>query len=67
MSNKQFKETFQKTSAGWRGKKVLQRNLIIALANLKSKEGYNKIKSLIEDEYFSYYVKYYLNRLGEFK
>ena len=33
MSNKQFKEVYQATAAGWRGKKQLQRNAEIALKN----------------------------------
>lgn len=36
ISNKEFKETLGQTSAGWRGKKMLQRNAIIALSNLKT-------------------------------
>lgn len=34
MSNKDFKNTYGKTAAGWRGKKVLQRNANIALKNI---------------------------------
>ena len=30
MSNKEFNETYKKTASGWRGKKILQRNAIIA-------------------------------------
>ncbi len=35
MSNQQFKNTYGLTAAGWRGKKTLQRNGIIALGNSK--------------------------------
>lgn len=34
MSNKDFKNTYGKTAAGWRGKKVLQRNANIVLKNI---------------------------------
>ncbi|MDE6182006.1 MAG: tRNA epoxyqueuosine(34) reductase QueG [Eubacteriales bacterium] len=33
ISNKEFNETYKKTASGWRGKKILQRNAIIGLAN----------------------------------
>lgn len=35
MSNREFKNTFGRTAAGWRGKKIIQRNALIALENLK--------------------------------
>ena len=35
MSNRQFKERFGATAAGWRGRGVLQRNAKIALENIK--------------------------------
>ena len=35
LSNKQFKELYQHTAAGWRGKKQLQRNAEIALKNME--------------------------------
>ena len=35
MSNKNFKLTYQKTAAGWRGKKQLQRNADIILKNME--------------------------------
>lgn len=33
MTNKQFENSYKKSACGWRGKKILQRNAIIALAN----------------------------------
>lgn len=33
ISNKEFEQTYKKTAAGWRGKKLLQRNAIICLSN----------------------------------
>lgn len=56
ISNKDFKETFLKTSCGWRGKNVLKRNAIIKLAK---KDGIN-IKVLKSD---SDYLNNYINRL----
>ncbi len=37
MSNKEFKNKYGKTAAGWRGKKTLQRNAIIVLQNMNTK------------------------------
>ena len=37
ISNKEFKERFGKMAGSWRGKKPLQRNAIIALANYRDK------------------------------
>lgn len=38
LSNKQFQKRFASTAAGWRGKKILQRNALIALGNQKKNE-----------------------------
>lgn len=54
-STKEFKESFFKTSCGWRGKNVLKRN---ALIKLKHNNG--DIKSLKTD---SPYLKDYVDRL----
>ncbi|KRQ88000.1 Epoxyqueuosine reductase [Caloramator mitchellensis] len=65
MSNKEFKETYGKISGGWRGKKILQRNLIIALGNSKRGEYKELIKKYMNDEYLNFYAKYFLKRLEE--
>jgi epoxyqueuosine reductase len=39
ISNADFKKTYGKSSSGWRGKKMLQRNAIIALGNDKSEKS----------------------------
>lgn len=47
LSNKQFKNRFGNTAAGWRGKKIIQRNALIALENMKTQsaqELLNKFK-----------------------
>ena len=54
-STKEFKESFFKTSCGWRGKNVLKRNALIKINN---DDG--DIKDLKTD---SPYLKDYLNRL----
>jgi epoxyqueuosine reductase len=35
LTNSEYKRTFKKVSCGWRGKRVLKRNTLIALENLK--------------------------------
>jgi len=54
MGNKEFKETLQRTSCGWRGKNVLKRNAMIRLSKDKD------ISKLKTD---SPYLKEYLDRL----
>ncbi|MEY8319618.1 tRNA epoxyqueuosine(34) reductase QueG [Lachnospiraceae bacterium 46-61] len=49
-SNKAFDEKFAKTAAGWRGKKILQRNAIIALGNSKTKKALPILKQALHDE-----------------
>lgn len=39
ISNKEFKSIYGITAAGWRGKKILQRNAIIALGNMRDKRA----------------------------
>lgn len=56
INNKEFKETFLKTSCGWRGKNVLKRNAIIKLA----KDDLNSINKFKTD---SPYLINYINRL----
>lgn len=49
MSNKEFKEKFGHLAGFWRGKKPLQRNALIALANLGGRESLVKIFKCLED------------------
>lgn len=49
MSNKEFKKTYGISSSGWRGKKILQRNAIIALGNSKNKEALTILANNIDD------------------
>ena len=45
MNKKTFADTYRKTSAGWRGKRTLQRNAIAVLSNSGSKVGMELIKA----------------------
>lgn len=56
MSNKGFKESFLKTSCGWRGKNVLKRNALLRINKL-NKERLKMIKT------DSDYLKVYMDRL----
>lgn len=49
MSNKEFKKQFGHLAGFWRGKKPLQRNALIALANLGGRESLVKICKCLED------------------
>ena len=54
ISTKDFKESFFKTSCGWRGKNVLKRNALIKMSN---KEDISEVKT------DSPYLKDYVHRL----
>lgn len=49
ISNKDFQGTYGLSSAGWRGKKILQRNAIIALGNSKNKKALDILAEHITD------------------
>lgn len=50
MGNKEFSKIFKPTAAGWRGKKIFQRNALIALGNSNNLKAYDLIKSKINDQ-----------------
>ena len=50
ISNREFKERFGPLAGSWRGKKPLQRNAIIALANAKEKSAIPHLLDLIEHD-----------------
>ncbi len=50
ISQKEFEMTIGLTSAGWRGKTTLQRNVVIALGNSKSKEAIKPLTRLLEND-----------------
>lgn len=49
LSNKEFKEQFGHLAGAWRGKKPLQRNALIALANLGAKAALPEIQACLND------------------
>ena len=49
IGNKDFKETYQQTAAGWRGKRTLQRNALAALGNCGGQEAVKIVESYLED------------------
>lgn len=48
LSNKGFKEKFGQIAASWRGKNILQRNAIIALANGHDRTAIVKLMEIID-------------------
>ncbi len=50
MSNKEYKEVFGGNASGWRGKKVMQRNAIIALVNEGKADAVKYLIPLLKDE-----------------
>jgi epoxyqueuosine reductase len=67
MSNKEFKEHFKPTAAGWRGKKILQRNAIIALGNSKDVKAIPLLEDCLRD--IRWEIRFYtigaLSQFGE--
>lgn len=61
MNNSQFKESYKKTSCGWRGKNILKRNALIRKYIFKCSSDDN-LKSLKFD---SPYLKDYCSRINE--
>ncbi|WP_152803852.1 tRNA epoxyqueuosine(34) reductase QueG [Alkalibaculum sporogenes] len=49
MDNAMFKNIYKSSSAGWRGKKILQRNAIIVAGNIKTEENYQLLKQTLND------------------
>ena len=50
ISNKEFKEQFGKLAGSWRGKRTIQRNAIMALANLGGREALPDIITCLDDQ-----------------
>lgn len=49
ISNRQFNESFKRTSAGWRGKRTLQRNALAILGNIGGHGDRAMIERFLED------------------
>ncbi|MCX7884879.1 MAG: tRNA epoxyqueuosine(34) reductase QueG [Caloramator sp.] len=63
MTNKEFRNLFGLTSAGWIGKKKLQRNMIIALGNSNDKEYIPLLETKLDDDYLKYYAEKSIKKL----
>lgn len=50
VSNREFRETFGEMAGSWRGKKPLQRNAIIAIANYRDRSAVPKLLELIDTD-----------------
>lgn len=50
MGNREFKETFGKSSSAWRGRKPIQRNAILALAHFKDKSAIPDLIHLLKKD-----------------
>ncbi|GHP13767.1 epoxyqueuosine reductase [Lentilactobacillus fungorum] len=50
MSNREFKDRFGAMAGSWRGKKPLQRNAIIALANLRDQSATPKLLAVMKED-----------------
>lgn len=50
LNNRKFLDTFKKTSSGWRGRKTLQRNAIIAMGNSKDRQFVPYIEKMLMDD-----------------
>ncbi|ABW18454.1 tRNA epoxyqueuosine(34) reductase QueG [Alkaliphilus oremlandii] len=50
ISNKEYNEIFKGNASGWRGKKTLQRNAIIALGNYKDENPWPHLIPMLKDE-----------------
>lgn len=50
MSNREFKETYGHLAGAWRGKKPIQRNAMIALANFKDDSAIPELKKVISED-----------------
>ncbi|ASS74467.1 tRNA epoxyqueuosine(34) reductase QueG [Tumebacillus algifaecis] len=50
LSNKQFRREFGESAAAWRGAKVMQRNAIIALGNMREKAALPKLLSMLQQD-----------------
>lgn len=50
MTNREFDDKYKKTAMGWRGKKIIQRNAVIALGNTKRKSALEVLKYCLNDD-----------------
>lgn len=57
LTKKDFNEKYKLTSCGWRGKNIIQRNMLINLANLKKLDKNRKFNSPYVEEYYNKLLK----------
>ncbi|MEF9935331.1 MAG: tRNA epoxyqueuosine(34) reductase QueG [Clostridium sp.] len=67
ISNKEFKEKYTRHSLGWRGKFIIQRNVIIALGNLKERKYIPLLESKLEDDKLGVYARNALDKIKQYK
>ena len=65
LSNGQFKEKFGMVAGSWRGKNILQRNAIIALANSRDRSAIPKILQIIDKSQNQVHIATAIWALGE--
>lgn len=65
LSNKQFKEKFGLIAGSWRGKNILQRNAIIALANANDRSAIPKLLEIIDKKQNPIHVATAIWALGQ--
>lgn len=65
LSNGQFKAKFGHVAGSWRGKNILQRNVIIALANANDRSAIPKILEIIDKNQNAVHVATAIWALGE--
>ncbi|KXT77073.1 Iron-sulfur cluster-binding protein [Streptococcus sp. DD10] len=65
LSNGQFKEKFGMVAGSWRGKNILQRNAIIALANSRDRSAIPKILQIIDTSQNNIHIATAIWALGE--
>lgn len=65
LSNKEFKAKFGHIAASWRGKNILQRNVIIALANGHDRSAIVKLMEIIDKQHNPIHVATAIWALGE--
>ncbi|MEG0133924.1 MAG: tRNA epoxyqueuosine(34) reductase QueG [Clostridium sp.] len=67
ISNKGFKEKYSKHALAWRGKFIIQRNVIIALGNSKKEEYIPLLLNKLNDEKLGIYAKRALEKIQKYK
>jgi epoxyqueuosine reductase len=50
LSNRQFRKEYGNSAAAWRGVRVMQRNAVIALGNMREKRALPRLIELLKDE-----------------